>query len=88
MTTTANMSLLERLRKGANCVGFLDGAPEPAADVADMMRKAADEIERLRNGLRSIIAADDEFKASLGPHWDGDPVSDACDKSRDLLLEK
>lgn len=48
MTATAHMPLLERLRKGANCVGFLDGAPEPAADVADMLRKAADEIERLQ----------------------------------------
>lgn len=47
-----HMPLLERLRKGANCVGFLDGVPEPAADVADMLRKAADEIERLRAALK------------------------------------
>ena len=47
MTATAHMPLVERLRKGANCVGFLDGAPEPAADVADMLRKAADEIDEL-----------------------------------------
>lgn len=52
MTATSHMPLLERLRKGANCVGFLDGAPEPAADVADMLRTAANEIERLQGELR------------------------------------
>lgn len=51
-TATSYMPLLERLRKGANCVVFLDGAPEPAADVADMLCKAADEIERLRAAIR------------------------------------
>ena len=54
MTATAHMPLLERLRKGANCVGFLDGAPEPAADVADMLRNAADEIERLRDKMLEL----------------------------------
>jgi hypothetical protein len=48
------MPLIERLRKGANCVGFLDGAPEPAADVADMLRKAADEIEQQRAALEAV----------------------------------
>lgn len=57
MTATALMPLLERLRKGANCVGFLDGAPEPAADVADMLRKAADEIERLQLQLGDELPA-------------------------------
>ena len=54
MTATAHMPLIERLRKGANCVVFLDGAPEPAADVADMLRKAADEIDRLWVTLQDI----------------------------------
>lgn len=49
--TSAHMPLIERLRKGANCVGFLDGAPEPAADVDDMLRMAAAEIERLNLAL-------------------------------------
>lgn len=40
-----HLPLLERLHKGANCVVFLDGEPEPAADVADMLRKAAAKIE-------------------------------------------
>lgn len=51
---TAYMPLLERLRRAAPCVIFLDGAPEPAADVADMLRKAADEIERLRAFIQSL----------------------------------
>lgn len=52
-----NMPLLERLRKGAACVAFLDGAPEPAADVADMLLKAASEIERLRMMLSHVEKA-------------------------------
>jgi hypothetical protein len=54
MLASEHMPLLERLRKGANCIGFLDGAPEPAADVADMLRKAADEIERLKSRIAEL----------------------------------
>jgi len=45
----------------------------------------ARENERLRAAGKKIIEADDEFRASLGPHWEGDPVSDACDAARDLF---
>lgn len=54
-----HMPLLDRLHKGANCVIFLDGAPEPAADVADMLRKAAAEIVKLRAALREIAQGAD-----------------------------
>jgi hypothetical protein len=54
-----NMPLKERLRKGANCVVFLDGAPEPAADVADMLRKAANEIERLEMRVAQLAIFED-----------------------------
>jgi hypothetical protein len=49
MPLTDHMPILERLDKGANCAVFLDGAPEPNADVADIMRKAAAEIRRLND---------------------------------------
>lgn len=64
MTATANMPLLERLRKGANCVVFLDGAPEPAADVADMLRKAADKIEQQQAALVAVQKDEKEFRCS------------------------
>jgi len=64
MTATAHMPLLERLRKGANCVVFLDGAPDPAADVADMLRKAADKIEGHQSALRFIADLADEEHAN------------------------
>lgn len=64
MTATSNMPLLERLRKGANCVGFLDGAPEPAADVADMLRKAADKIEQQHAALVAVQKDEKEFRCS------------------------
>ncbi len=47
--------------------------------------EAADKIERLQAAGKKIIEADDQFRASLGPHWDGDPVSDACEAARDLF---
>lgn len=55
MTATSHMPLVERLRKGANCVVFLDGAPEPAADVADMLRQAADKIELLERREADLL---------------------------------
>ncbi len=76
---TAHMPLLERLRKAANCVVFLDGAPEPAADVADMLRKSADEIERLR-GIASLARP---FISDAGSDEDPDANKTACE-----LLEK
>ena len=69
MTAIADMPLIERLRKGANCVGFLDGAPEPAADVADMLRKAADKIEHLQRCLDSrdgFLVSRDMFSEYTG----------------------
>jgi len=47
----------DQLRKAANCVIFLDGAPEPAAEVAAMLRGAADEIDLLRKQLREAAGS-------------------------------
>jgi hypothetical protein len=83
-----HMPLLRRLREGANCVIFLDGAPEPAADVADMLRRAATEIEHLREDAqrwRALMASGRmHFMGSAGiqleakPGTDGRKVQD-CD---------
>jgi len=56
------MALTERLRKAANCVGFLDGAPEPAADLAATLIQAADEIDRLRaKHIQFVKLIDDQL---------------------------
>lgn len=60
-----HMPLLERLRKAANCVVFLDGAPEPAADVADMLRKAADEIESLKRREDDLLKQVERLRTAI-----------------------
>ena len=61
-----------------------------AADVADqMVAEAISEretvtaallarVEALTKALQKIIDADDDFRRSLPPDWDNDPVTDAC----------
>lgn len=51
---TADMSLVERLRKQASAI-YIAAEKECADDVSDALRKAADEIERLRHGLTRIV---------------------------------
>lgn len=58
--TSAHMPLVERLRKAATCV-YIAVEKDVADDLSDMLRKAADEIDRLR-----------QFEPS--PHPDGRDV--------------
>lgn len=43
------------------------------------------EVERLRAALRSIIDANSEFRATLPPDWESDPVNDACEAARSVI---
>lgn len=45
-------------------------------------------VEQMRKAGQAIIRADDEFRESMGRHWDGDPVSDACEAARELFCER
>ena len=65
-------------------------------DERDEERKeAADEIERFRaqlasarKALEKIINAEKEFREQMGADWEGDPVSDACDRAKLLLSDE
>jgi hypothetical protein len=35
--------------------------------------------------LESILDAEKEFREAMGEHWEGDPLSDACDQARKML---
>lgn len=48
-------------------------------------KRAADEIERLREALRMVIAANDVFRGTLPKDWESDPVNDACEAARAAL---
>ena len=81
MTATSHMPLVERLRKGANCVGFLDGAPQPAADVAEMLRLAADRIEQCEDALQRITQWVDAYPITIFR----EPTAEECRLASELL---
>lgn len=35
--------------------------------------------------LETIIETEQEFRSTMRPDWDGDPLSDACDEAKALL---
>jgi hypothetical protein len=41
--------------------------------------------EALRNALLDILDANHDFVQGMGPHFEGDPLTDACDRARALL---
>ena len=43
------------------------------------------EIERLKALIRSIIDANNEFRMTLPPDWESDPVNDACEAARAVI---
>jgi hypothetical protein len=64
------------------------------AYIAKVIGNAADEIGVLRaqlasarKALEEIIDAEKEFREQMGADWEGDPVSDACDRAKLLLTD-
>lgn len=46
---------------------------------------AQQRIRELEEALRDVLSANDEFRAQLPDDWDGDPLTDACDRARTAL---
>jgi|GEM_PF-6986127 len=76
-------NLTEKLRDNWDGVNF------------NLRLEAAAEIDRLRaqlasarKALEEIIDAEKEFREQMGADWEGDPVSDACDRARLLLTDE
>jgi hypothetical protein len=56
---------------------------------------ASAEIERLEarvaeleKATASVLEASDEFRAGMGPEWEGDPLTDACDELRAVIAKE
>jgi len=65
---------------------FVDyGACRAFAVAARTLPTIAQDNKRLRELLTAILAANDEFRASLPEDWEGDPLQDACDEARRAL---
>jgi len=69
------------LRKIANCVIFLDGTPEPAEEVAGLLRGAADEIDE----LKSLLMKDPNPNVA---QMDAVDRLSVCIKRNELLLKE
>jgi hypothetical protein len=41
--------------------------------------------EALMAAINEVLSASDEFRAGMGPEWEGDPLTDACDQLRAAL---
>lgn len=55
-------------------------------DLAKAKIETAESALRLvREALKNILSANDEFRASLPADWEGDPLHDACEAARPLV---
>jgi hypothetical protein len=53
---------------------------------AEIARLEAHKAE-LRRAAEGVLEASDEFRAGMGPEWEGDPLTDACDELRAILAK-
>lgn len=67
-------------------VELIDNMPPPPAGAQSIDAKDA-LLREAKDALRRIVAADDEFRATMSPAVEKDPVTRACDAARSLLLK-
>lgn len=97
MSELAKTSQAWRVEEGANshvfdgrllnsfgeCVGFVLHLVSPAT--AHILQSVNGPASELREALRRIIAADDDFRASMSPETEKDPVTLACEEAKAVL---
>lgn len=52
----------------------------------EMAERAFRQRDALRKVLDDILSAEQEFREGMPVGWEGDPLTDACDAARKLLL--
>jgi hypothetical protein len=69
-----------------------ESRPAMGETTAAYVRRLEAEIARLRahnaelrRAAEGVLEASDEFRAGMGPEWQGDPLTDACDELRAVL---
>lgn len=58
------------------------------AEAATRIGQQEKEIERLREALREILDVEKEFREQMPHDWEGDPLTEACDRARSALNAK
>lgn len=38
--------------------------------------------QEISEAIKEVLEASDEFREGMGPEWEGDPLTDACDRLR------
>ncbi len=54
-------------------------------DMAAELARVVAERDRLKTHIDAILAANNDFRLSLPPDWESDPVNDACAAARAAL---
>src|SRR5215469_10177511 len=50
-----------------------------------LCQKAEARNSELIKALEDILGAEEDFREAMGPFWEGDLLSDACDAARQIL---
>ena len=64
----------------------IGSAPKTKAEAdanGDLIAAAPEMYE----ALRAIIEKSDDFLSTMGPNWEGDPLSDACTAAKSVLAK-
>jgi len=57
-------------------------------DVANaLLQRSRDHVDRLKEALNDILHWDEEYRASMSPEVEKDPVTLACDRARQALKD-
>lgn len=83
--------IMDYLVKGGDGLAMVEAQLEHALghleSALEDERKKDAEIVRLRAVGKAIIAANDEFRATMPPDWESDPINDACEAARALFSD-
>src|SRR5580693_6654241 len=59
---------------------------EASIKLIDMAERAFAQRDQLAMAIVDILKANDEFRAGMPDGWEGDPLHDACEAARKLVL--
>jgi hypothetical protein len=83
MTKQTDAELAEKLRRVADALDTMD-FDEEAVD-ARLAAQRLEAREEVSEATQQVLSAEQKFRDSMGPEWEGDPLTDACDRLRAAL---
>jgi hypothetical protein len=76
---TAHSEIINAIVTG---IGADDHATGQAAEILMHLHRAGFRIvpAGMIEAAKEVLSANEDFRAGMSPEWDGDPLTDACDK--------